>query len=337
MFPLNRYILIALIAAASALSALAQGNPGTILGAGYVSPAAINIAPGQIITVYAAGVGSSLTQAVYAAAGKWPTSLAGIGVTIVQGGTNYPAPIQEVSPVETCGTGCAAITAITIQVPYGLWTGCALSNTACPALAMLTEFFVTDNGVAGPFSSLNPEADQVHFLTACDPVITGGPGSLAFGGLPCQPIVTHADGTLVSNNSPAMAGEELVIYALGLGATNPAATAGQPVSQPTPTAETFTLDFNYHPNALASRPPILPSPIAAGGTAPLVPLFTGLTPGYPGLYQINFVVPPLQDGELPCAAGVAPPPGGLVNTNLTVSVGGAASFDGAGICVALVE
>jgi uncharacterized protein (TIGR03437 family) len=66
-------------------------------------------------------------------------------------------------------------------------------------------------------------------------------------------------------------------------------------------------------------------------------LFTGLTPGYPGLYQINFVVPPLQDGELPCEAGVAPPPGGLVNTNLTVSVGGTASFDGAGICVALVE
>ncbi len=326
-----RYVLIA---AATALSSLGQSaGAGTILAGGYVSPTQLQVAPGQIITIFAAGVGSTLTQPVFAGAGNLPTSLAGIGVTIRQG-TDIPAPIQEVSPVTTCA-GCGAITAITIQIPYGLWTACSVSDVACPAIVVLTEFFVTENGVAGPLSPLNPLADQVHILTVCDSVITGGAGYSAVGGLPCQAMVTHASGVLVSSASPATVGEELVAWAVGLGATNPAVPSGQPAAQPVPTVESFTLDFNFHPNALPAKP--LSSQATTGMTPPPIPLFTGLTAGYPGLYQINFIVPPFEYGTLPCASGVAPPPGGLVATNLTVSVGGSASFDGAAICVSLVE
>jgi hypothetical protein len=89
--------------------------------------------------------------------------------------------------------------------------------------------------------------------------------------------------------------------------------------------ESFTLDFNFHPNALAAKPL----------SSQAIPLFTGLTPGYPGLYQINFIVPQLQSGALPCASGAAPATEGLVSTNLTVSVGGYSSFDGAAICVSV--
>jgi uncharacterized protein (TIGR03437 family) len=56
------------------------------------------------------------------------------------------------------------------------------------------------------------------------------------------------------------------------------------------------------------------------------PLYSGLVPGYVGLYQINFIVPPPPAGTQSCS--------GTVQSNLTVSVGGLASFDGAGICVA---
>ncbi|MGA2594002.1 MAG: hypothetical protein ABSH32_29215 [Bryobacteraceae bacterium] len=330
----TRYVLIA---AATALSALGQSaSPSTIMGAGYALPTPINVAPGQVVTVFAAGVGSTLTQPVYAGAGNLPTSLAGIGVTIQQG-IEIPAPILEVRPVSTCGAGCGVITAITIQIPYGLVTVCNPSNVACPLIALLTEFFVTENGVAGTSSALTVQIDQVHILTACDTVL-GGPGT-PVGTLPCQPMVTHANGALVSTMSPAMVGEELVAYAVGLGATNPAVPTGQPAAQPVPTVETFTLDFNFHSGALASKPQL------SGTTAPLpsppIPLFSGLTPGYPGLYQINFIVPTLQSGALPCAYGEPPPPGtasgGAFSSNLTVSVGGAASFDGAAICVALVE
>jgi uncharacterized protein (TIGR03437 family) len=57
-----------------------------------------------------------------------------------------------------------------------------------------------------------------------------------------------------------------------------------------------------------------------------IPIYAGLAPGYVGLYQINFTVPPPPVGTPPCS--------GAVQSNLTVSVGGLASFDGAGICVA---
>jgi uncharacterized protein (TIGR03437 family) len=322
-----------LIAAAAAISALGQSaSPGAIIGAGYLFPTPINVAPGQVITLFAAGIGSSLTGPVYAPAGKLPTSLVGIGVTITQG-TNMPAPILEVRPVTTC-TGCGALTAITIQIPYGLFTPCNPSLGVCSnsEVVVLTEFFVTENGVAGTPSGLNVLADQVHILTICDTVLPGAFGYGPTGGLPCQPQVTHANGTLVSNANPAMVGEELVAYAVGLGATKPAVPTGEPATKPVPTAETFQLDFNFHPDALASKP--FPSNVVPANYQPQIPLFTGLTPGYAGLYQINFLVPGVPAGLAPCVSGQGP---GLVATNLTVSVGGSTSFDGAAICVSLPE
>ena len=93
----------------------------------------------------------------------------------------------------------------------------------------------------------------------------------------------------------------------------------------TPTVETFYLDFNFRPNALATEPlQMAPLPTSA------FPLYAGLVPGYAGLYQINFIVPPLPSGALPCASAAAP-----VTANLAVSVIGSMSSDGAAICVSL--
>jgi uncharacterized protein (TIGR03437 family) len=145
-------------------------------------------------------------------------------------------------------------------------------------------------------------------------------------GLPGPPIVTHADGSLVSPTSPAKAGEVLIAYATGLGQTSPPSVTGQVVTVSAPTATTFSIDFNYRPNALATKP--MPG---------LAPIYTGTTAGYVGLYQINFKVPPVPAGTLPCSppSALLPPQPGAVASNLTVSVGGGFSFDGAGICVAV--
>jgi uncharacterized protein (TIGR03437 family) len=68
-------------------------------------------------------------------------------------------------------------------------------------------------------------------------------------------MVTHADDKLVTAANPATPGEELAAYAVGLGQTNPPLTQGQPASQPAATVNTFAIDFNYHANALAAKPP----------------------------------------------------------------------------------
>ncbi len=97
------------------------------------------------------------------------------------------------------------------------------------------------------------------------------PGVVAFpdGSLVAQ----HADYSLVSSTSPAKPGEALVIYLVGMGAT----TVGVPSGAASP-ADPLAVTSN---NATVT---------IDGQTAQTV--FTGLTPGGVGLYQINLTVPP---------------------------------------------
>jgi uncharacterized protein (TIGR03437 family) len=90
------------------------------------------------------------------------------------------------------------------------------------------------------------------------------------------------------------------------------------------TVQAFLIDDNFRANALPTKP-------AAGSP---IPLFSGLAPKYPGLYQINLVVPPVPAGTQPCTSTGIGLGANVVQSNLTVSFGGSFSFDGAGICVA---
>jgi uncharacterized protein (TIGR03437 family) len=273
---------------------------------GYSYPP-VSVAPGQLITVFLAG-----------------NVQGAIGATV----QNITAPVLEVRPASACpsGTICSNLTGITIQIPYELNPGCGFTNPVC-LVVVLTQLIVTVDGVAGAPIELAPQADQVHILTMCDTVVPGGSGSAQFDALPCQPLLTHADGSLVTAGSPAQGGEELVAYAVGLGLTTPAVKTGQAASTATPTSETLALDFDFLTNALATKP-TLPDvgPCCAPTPVLPTPLYSGLVPGYVGLYQINFVAPPPPVGVQACS--------GMVQSNLTVSVGGQSSFDGAGICVA---
>jgi uncharacterized protein (TIGR03437 family) len=85
--------------------------------------------------------------------------------------------------------------------------------------------------------------------------------------------ITHVSGTLVSATAPATPGETLVIYMTGLGQVDGTIGAGQ----------------------AAPASPLLrvlaPVQVQIGGTAPIVPDFAGLTPGFVGVYQVNVAVP----------------------------------------------
>jgi uncharacterized protein (TIGR03437 family) len=88
--------------------------------------------------------------------------------------------------------------------------------------------------------------------------------------------IRHADFSLVNAASPAVGGETVLIYLTGMGAVNPTVADGVG-----PTVLTNTV----------SQPTVL-----VGGTAGNV-AFSGLAPGFPGLYQINVTLPAFQPGQ----------------------------------------
>jgi uncharacterized protein (TIGR03437 family) len=87
-----------------------------------------------------------------------------------------------------------------------------------------------------------------------------------------QVIAQHQDASLVTPDSPAKPGEDLVIYLAGMGLTNPTVAAG----------------------ALTPAAPLASVNVAATATLggePVKVQFAGLVPGLVGFYQINFQVP----------------------------------------------
>jgi uncharacterized protein (TIGR03437 family) len=318
-----RSLILCSIAFAGVSICWAQTANPVLLGAGNLSPFPFPVAPGQLLTLFVQPGGAISPVTAYTIS------------VVFSNGSDQPMPVFEVTQANT---GCAAplsaqcpeVLAVTVQVPFGIQVICPLCErpvVSTPSIA------VSVNGVKTPTVTVQPLQDQVHFLTVCDVIIAGvNSFAPASGGLPCTPIVTHSDGTPVSAILPAMAGEELVAYATGLGETNPALTTGQPAAESSPTVTTFGIDFNYRANALATKPGAAGVPTASPLTAS--PLFTGATKGYVGLYQINFIVPPPPAGLPPCVDFAALPTyGNAVQSNLTVSVGSSFSFDGAGICV----
>lgn len=87
-------------------------------------------------------------------------------------------------------------------------------------------------------------------------------------------IAQHGVGSAyITENSPAKQGEVVVIYLSGMGATNPAVKSGSPAPSSPPFAEVTAA----------------PTVTLNGQAAPVQ--FAGLTPGFVGLYQVNFQVP----------------------------------------------
>jgi uncharacterized protein (TIGR03437 family) len=84
-------------------------------------------------------------------------------------------------------------------------------------------------------------------------------------------IITHADGSLVSAENPARPNEVVVLFATGLGVVNPGLGTGTPSSgNQTAAATTVFVDGTSNPATVD---------------------FSGASPGFVGLYQVNFRVP----------------------------------------------
>lgn len=122
------------------------------------------------------------------------------------------------------------------------------------------------------------------------PVVAAHPGTFELDGTNAAAL--HAAGyQFITPSSPAAKGEKVLIYATGLGPVNSSPGTGNPASGTT-----------------SSRTTLTPSVTVGGVTAAVE--FSGLAPGFVGLYQINIVIP---DGA------------GSGSLDLIVSVSGIAS------------
>jgi uncharacterized protein (TIGR03437 family) len=86
---------------------------------------------------------------------------------------------------------------------------------------------------------------------------------------------THADGKLITTESAAQPGEIIVVYGAGLGRTDPRQLDGviPRVAASILRMDSLRILLDEHPLPAASI------------------LYAGITPGYPGLYQINIRLP----------------------------------------------
>ena len=236
-----------------------------------------------------------------AAWGQAPVYSAG---TIVNAPNYAPGPFAPNSILSIFGSGLA-------RSSQGVTAG-DISNNTLPVELNSTRVYVLDE----PAPLLYVSDGQVNFLVPGDQLdgdvtirvvregVTGPKVTVTLvDGAPAlfqtadgYAIAAHVDNSTIAPGSPAQAGETIVVYACGLGRTQP----------------------NPAPGAIPQNAAVIQGlsnlTVYLGGTAidPASILYAGVTPGSAGLYQINLVLPNNlgTDPEIRVAiAGQSSPPG----------------------------
>ena len=141
------------------------------------------------------------------------------------------------------------------------------------------DFFTTHDGLAGPHV-------QITLHDAAPGLYPWGAGMIAS---------THADGSVITKDHPAHPGETVVVYGTGLGRTRPELQTG-------------TIEMIAAQILLLNELRVMVAGTALDSQSIQ---YAGLTPGIPGLYQVNLVLPKqlAPDPEIRLSIGdqVSPP------------------------------
>jgi uncharacterized protein (TIGR03437 family) len=214
-------------------------SPTGVVNAASYAPFTAGVSPGELVLIYGSNLGPSTLQG--ASSLPLPTILDNVKVLI----NNIAAPIVYVQANQ-----------IAVVVPFEV----SQPNTT------VAQFQVINNG-----QSSNVITEFVNLTT---------PGAFTqdesgFG----LTAALHADGSPVTDGSPAQAGETVQVFMSGLGSVFPSILdgVGAPTTPLSTTSNTFTADIS-------------------GTTATVA--FQGLAPGFAGLYQLNVQIPSgLSAGE----------------------------------------
>jgi uncharacterized protein (TIGR03437 family) len=188
---------------------------------------------GELVTIFGQNLVLGVSGTIRAQQFPLPADLGGTSVTIGA----VPAPLLAI--VSDNGAGQQQVN---LQVPFEL-----AGHGSVPVIVN-----------AGGFGSQPVDID----------VGVAHPGIFMAGN--AQPVITHADYSLVTESSPAAPGEAIILFCTGLGPVAPQAGDG---AAAVGVAQTI----------------VTPQVLIGGYTANV--LFSGLAPGFAGLYQVNAEVP----------------------------------------------
>ena len=288
------------------LPALSAQTDSTSAPAGYNFPAATQVAPGQVVTLFARGL--QVPNAT-ASGSPWPTNLSGVTVAVENPPTsNYPPtiPIFRVfsSPTQCAGgnSSYCNTTAVTVQIPFEPVCIPTTFPNSCDIAGVPVNLAVQAGGTSQEFP-LFVAGQSPHVLNTCD-VLFGNGGT-------CSPLITHADGTAVSTGAPARPGEMITMYAVGVGPTQNGTKTGQAAVTPDPVLVPPYLSFGFW---IDTPTPAGPAPLTLVQSGQIPASYAGLVAGYVGLYQINVSLP----GTLPSAMHICQ---GFADTNLRIFLG----------------
>ncbi|MBZ5606418.1 MAG: hypothetical protein LAO79_29355 [Acidobacteriia bacterium] len=284
---------------------------------GYMPTAPAAIAPGQLIT---AKVGLNLPAGT-ASLLPLPLSINGTSAILygeagLDVGQTFNLPLLSVS-VDFVYIGRIIswnLATVTVQIPYEIKPASATNYG-------LYELGVASDSNPSAIIRMVAQADAIHILRTGDSIETPVYGLHPVIG-PFPPVITHVNGTTVTMDHPTRPGETVLMWAVGLGAPS-SGTVKTGEANPSPAlTTTVNIDFDFRSNA----GPSMPSATDTGGSrVPAKQVTAYFAPGFVGLYQINVTIPAPPVPLEPC--------GGIYQSNLTINIGGSASFDGAGICV----
>jgi uncharacterized protein (TIGR03437 family) len=225
------------------------------------------VAPGEIVSVYAYGMGSKDETTT----GYQTTSAEGVSVTF----NGIAAPIialvtesfqlNVIVPSELPTTG-------TVQAQVTTSTGMAPDETITMSAAVPGIFLTNDPSNAKADIAAAQFANTVWIVV---------PASTATALKIAQNCTVSNESPTTACGQPAAPGDYIVLYVTGLGEVTP---NGNPSGTPLATGVTAPSDGSVLYETVAT-PTIMIGGIAA------TPLFSGVAPGFAGLYQIDLQVP----------------------------------------------
>lgn len=307
---------IAVLLLALSLRPLPAQIDASLIGTGYSAPAPVELAPGQVVTLFFRGVkplASGAPRSGQAQSVPLPLALAGLSVRVWQPPqTNpYPAPILAVRQHNDCeevtGRPVCLLTAVRIQVPSEL----------TPTISKLV---LEEDGQASRTFLVRPIRDNSHIITTCDLTWDTNPGS------DCGRLAFHANGEVVDGKAPAKLGETIVFYAHGLGPTTPRIAAGAVSPPGAAVIDAVSRNIAVRFDFLVNADPALPRYTGAEtGNSGSPAAFVGLTPSQVGLYQINVAIP--RSLEIPVRCG------GDIRSNVLAKVATSQGIENVPLCV----